>query len=60
MCLNRLLAIAKEHKTCDTEQPRIEGDRIILPIDCHHPQRGWSIERVVIRNRRQLLEALGY
>jgi hypothetical protein len=62
MCLNRLLAIARAHDTCATEKARLEGDAIVIPFDCHNVNRSpaWSIEYERVRNRAELLAALGY
>lgn len=62
MCLQTLLAIALAHSTCTTEQPRIEGDVLVIPFDCHNPDRApaWSIEHERVRTRAELLDALGY
>ncbi len=58
--LELLLHIAQRHDTCATEAPRIEGDELLVPIDCHHRDGSWTIERERVRTRAQLLDALGY
>lgn len=62
MCLERLLAIAREHNTCESEQARIEGDVLVIPFDCHHPDQApaWSIQYERVTSRQELLDALGY
>lgn len=59
--LQRLLAIAREHRTCLEEEARIDGDAVVIPIDClaSNPDR-WTIEYERARNSRELLDALGY
>jgi hypothetical protein len=60
--LELLLRIARDHKTCRTEEPRIEGDAVLIPFDVYKPNQdpSWSIEYEVVRDRGELLEALGY
>ena len=60
--LELLLSIALEHDTCATEKPRIDGDAVVIPFDLHRPglQPEWTIGYERVRNRGELLEALGY
>lgn len=60
--LELLLALARDHETCETERARIEGEAIVIPFDCHNENRSpaWSIEYERVTNRRELLDALGY
>jgi hypothetical protein len=60
--LELLLRIAFEHKTCDTEKPRIEGDAVVIPFDIYRPGHDpeWTIGYERVRDRGELLEALGY
>jgi hypothetical protein len=58
--LELLLRLARDHDTCATEEARIEGDELVIPIDCHHRDGSWTIERERVRTREQLLDALGY
>lgn len=60
MCLKRLRAIALEHGTCTTEEPRIEGDELVIPFDTRQADGSWTIAYERVRNRRELLDALGY
>jgi hypothetical protein len=62
MCLKTLLAIALAHDTCELEKPRIEGEELVIPFDCHNPGKvpAWSIEYERVRTRRELLDVLGY
>ena len=60
--LELLLRLALTHDTCDTEKPRIEGDAVVIPLDCHNPDRdpAWTIQYERVRNRTELLDVLGY
>jgi hypothetical protein len=60
--LQLLLKLARGHKTCDTEEARIDGDAVIIPFDCYKPDREptWTVEYERVRNRAELLDALGY
>lgn len=57
--LDRLMMIAREHRTCSSEEPRFDGDAIVIPFDCLEHDR-WTIVHERVHNRRELLEALGY
>ena len=60
--LELLLKMALDHKTCETEKARVDGDAVIIPFDCYKPDRepAWTIEYERVRNRTELLDALGY
>jgi hypothetical protein len=60
--LELLLRLAQSHRTCAAEQARIEGDELVIPFDCLNEKRSraWTIEYERVRNRRELLDALGY
>lgn len=59
--LELLLRIARDHDTCATEQARIAGNELLVPIDCHHTATDrWTIELERVRTHAQLLDALGY
>ncbi len=60
--LELLLAIALDHKTCSTEKARIEGGDLVIPFDYYHPGHDpeWTIGYERVRDRKQLLDALGY
>jgi hypothetical protein len=60
MCLERLLAIARDHKTSTEEEPRIENGRVVIPIDVKLAGGGWGITYETAGNRAELLQALGY
>lgn len=60
--LELMLRMARSHETCETERAEIDGDAIRIPIDCFNENRtpAWTIEYERARNRRELLDALGY
>jgi hypothetical protein len=58
--LDRLLIAARQHQTCSSEEAKIDGDAIVIPFDAHQRDGTWTIEYERVRNRRELLEALGY
>jgi hypothetical protein len=57
--LELLLAIARDHESCATERPRIEGDAVVIPFDVQRNER-WFVEHERVRNRAELLDAYGY
>jgi hypothetical protein len=58
--LELLRRLAASHHTCADERPRIDGDAIVIPFDCRQADATWTIEYERVRNRRELLDALGY
>lgn len=61
MCLDLLLSIARQHKSCSSEEARIEGDAVVIPFDqLVDGGRRWIVVHERVRNRRELLEAFGY
>jgi hypothetical protein len=60
--LEHLLSIALDHETCATEKAWIDGDAVVIPFDCFHPDRKpqWTIQYERVRSRQDLLDAFGY
>lgn len=60
--LQLFLKIALEHNTSLIEKARIEGCAVVIPFDYigEDPARQGAIRHELVRNRRELLEALGY
>lgn len=59
--LRLLQRLAATHQTCQEERPRIDGDAVVIPFDVleSKPDR-WTIAYERVRNRKELLDALGY
>lgn len=60
LVLNKVLAFALDHDCCNGERARIEGDHVVIPVDCFGRDGSRSVEHFNVTNHAEARAALGY